>query len=71
MPGAIQWVLNPGDFAIYRNIGWHIGNYVPYRRRATFATHCFTPAYAKFAQDTEHLLKPVEAGIERHQRLAH
>lgn len=70
MPGAVQWVLNPGDFAIYRNIGWHIGNYVPYRRRATLATHCFTPAYAEFAQQTEHLLKAVEAGIERHQRLA-
>lgn len=70
MPGAVQWVLNPGDFAIYRNVGWHLGNYVPYRRRATLATHCFTPAYAEFAQKTEHLLKAVAAGVERHARLA-
>jgi hypothetical protein len=70
MPGAVRLVLNPGDFCIYRNVGWHIGNYVPYRRRATINTHCFTPAYAKFAADYGYLLKAVEAGIERHARLA-
>ncbi len=69
MPGAIQLLLNPGDFCIYRNVGWHIGNYVPYRKRATLNTHCFTPAYAKFAEDYAHMLKALEAGIERHQRL--
>lgn len=70
MPGAIQLILNPGDFCIYRNVGWHIGNYVPYRKRATLATHCFTPAYAKFSEESAHMLKAVEAGIERHQRFA-
>lgn len=70
MPGAVQLVLNPGDFCIYRNVGWHIGNYVPYRKRATINTHCFTPAYAKFAADYGHMLKAVEAGIERHARMA-
>jgi hypothetical protein len=70
MPGAVRLVLNPGDFCIYRNIGWHIGSYVPYRRRATISTHCFTPAYAKFAADYAHMLKAVPAGIERHARLA-
>ncbi|HRI81201.1 MAG TPA: hypothetical protein PLF88_02100 [Opitutaceae bacterium] len=70
MPGAVQLVLNPGDFCIYRNVGWHLGNYVPYRRRATLNTHCFTPAYAQFAKDYEHMLKAVPAGIERHARLA-
>lgn len=70
MPGAVQLVLNPGDFCIYRNVGWHLGNYVPYRKRATLNTHCFTPAYAQFAKGTEHLLKAVAAGVERHQRLA-
>ncbi|MBS0662640.1 MAG: hypothetical protein JSR48_05205 [Verrucomicrobia bacterium] len=69
MPGAVQLVLNPGDFCIYRNVGWHLGNYVPYRRRATLNTHCFTPAYVKFAADYAHMLKAVEAGIERHARL--
>jgi len=70
MPGAVRLVLNPGDFCIYRNIGWHIGNYVTYRRRATISTNCFTPAYAKFATDYAHMLKAVPAGIERHARLA-
>lgn len=70
MPGAVQLVLNPGDFCIYRNVGWHIGNYVPYRKRATLATHCFTPAFAKFSADYAHMLKAVEAGIERHQLMA-
>ena len=70
MPGAVQLVLNPGDFCIYRNVGWHIGNYVPYRKRATLSTHCFTPAYARFTADYAHMLKAVEAGIERHKLMA-
>jgi hypothetical protein len=35
MPGAVQLVLEPGDFALYGPNGWHIGNYAPYRKRAT------------------------------------
>lgn len=70
MPGAIQLVLNPGDFGLYRNVGWHIGNYVPYRTRMTLHTHCFTEAYAKFANDYSYMLKAEEAGKERHARLA-
>ncbi|MBT4101108.1 MAG: hypothetical protein HOM68_09440 [Gemmatimonadetes bacterium] len=35
MPGAQQLVLGAGDYCLYRNSLWHIGNYVPYRRRAT------------------------------------
>ncbi|MCJ8330883.1 MAG: hypothetical protein HRT89_07545 [Lentisphaeria bacterium] len=35
MPGAFQLHLDPGDFALYRPCGWHIGNYVPYKKRAT------------------------------------
>lgn len=35
MPGALQTYLNAGDFLLYRNALWHLGNYVPYRRRAT------------------------------------
>ena len=70
MPGAVRLVLNPGDFAIYRNVGWHIGSYVPYRRRATISTHCMTPAFTQWAAKHNHLLKAVEAGIERHARMA-
>ncbi len=35
MPGAHQVVLEPGDFALYRNSLWHLGTYLPYQRRAT------------------------------------
>lgn len=34
-PGAMQVHLEPGDFMLYRNLGWHNGNYTPYARRAT------------------------------------
>jgi hypothetical protein len=35
MPGAQQIVLCAGDVAFYRSVSWHIGNYVPYGKRAT------------------------------------
>lgn len=35
MPNATHIVLNAGDVAFYRAVGWHIGNYLPYHRRAT------------------------------------
>jgi hypothetical protein len=35
MPGAVEVVLGAGDVAFYRAGGWHLGNYVPYTRRAT------------------------------------
>lgn len=69
MPGAVQLVLNPGDFALYRNTGWHLGNYVPYRERMTIHTHAMTPAFQEFAAKYGHLLKPREASLERHARL--
>ena len=34
-PGAVQVHLGVGDFMIYRNLGWHTGNYVTYQPRAT------------------------------------
>jgi ectoine hydroxylase-related dioxygenase (phytanoyl-CoA dioxygenase family) len=70
MPGAVQLVLNPGDFCLYRNTAWHIGNYVPYRRRMTLHTHAMTPEFQDFAVKYRHLLKPREASLERHAKLA-
>ena len=35
MPGAIPVHLEPGDYMIYRNLGWHCGVYLPYQPRAT------------------------------------
>lgn len=66
MPGAVQAVLNPGDFMLYRNLGWHLGNYVPYRERLTLHTHAVTPEFRAFAVKYGHLLKPREASLERH-----
>lgn len=45
MPGAVQLRLNAGDFCLYRPIGWHIGNYAPYKKRATLHDGVFTPEY--------------------------
>jgi hypothetical protein len=70
MPEAVQLVLNPGDFCIYRNIGWHIGNYVPYRTRMTLHSQCDTPEFGQFRKDYFHLLDPRAASLERHGKLA-
>ncbi|MCE9592027.1 MAG: hypothetical protein K8S99_16080 [Planctomycetes bacterium] len=34
-PGAQPMHLNGGDYLIYRHLGWHNGNYIPYQPRAT------------------------------------
>jgi len=70
MPGAVQLVLNPGDFLIYRNTGWHLGNYVPYRRRMTLHTHAMTPEFQEFSTKYRYLLKPREAALEHHAKQA-
>lgn len=35
MPGGQQAILDAGDMLLYRNTLWHLGNYTPYKRRAT------------------------------------
>jgi ectoine hydroxylase-related dioxygenase (phytanoyl-CoA dioxygenase family) len=45
MPGAVQLHLEAGDFCLYRNTLWHLGNYVPYRRRATLHDAVDTDAF--------------------------
>jgi hypothetical protein len=46
MPGAVQLHLEAGDFCLYRNTLWHLGNYVPYRQRATLHDSVDTPEFA-------------------------
>jgi len=48
MPGAVQLRLNAGDFAMYRPIGWHTGNYTPSKKRATLHDALFTLVYEKW-----------------------
>jgi hypothetical protein len=45
MPGGVNVVLEAGDFCLYRPIGWHTGNYAPYRRRLTLHHTAATPAW--------------------------
>jgi hypothetical protein len=45
MPGAVQLYLDAGDLALYRNHGYHMGNYVPSQRRATLHDNVWTPRY--------------------------
>jgi len=45
LPGAQQLFLDAGDFCLYRNSLWHIGNYVPYRKRATLHDAAETDAF--------------------------
>ena len=44
MPGAVNVVLEAGDFCMYRPLGWHTGNYAPHRRRLTLHHHVLRPA---------------------------
>jgi ectoine hydroxylase-related dioxygenase (phytanoyl-CoA dioxygenase family) len=44
MPGAVNVVLEAGDFCMYRPLGWHTGNYTPHRKRLTLHHHISTAA---------------------------
>ncbi|MCK6474432.1 MAG: phytanoyl-CoA dioxygenase family protein [Planctomycetes bacterium] len=48
MPGAVRLFLDPGDFAIYRPNGWHLGCYAPYRIRATLHDTPMTPEVERY-----------------------
>ena len=50
MPGAVQLHLEAGDFALYRNTLWHLGNYVPYRKRATLHDSAWTPEFKAWSE---------------------
>lgn len=43
MPGAIPVTLFAGDVAFYRACQWHVGNYVPYTKRATLHDGFYSP----------------------------
>ena len=52
MPGAVQIHLDAGDFCLYRNTLWHLGNYVPYRIRATLHDAVDTEEFAAWRTKT-------------------
>jgi hypothetical protein len=45
MPRAIRLHLDAGDFGLYRNHGYHLGYYVPYKKRATLHDSVWNPAW--------------------------
>jgi hypothetical protein len=49
MPGATCACLDAGDFMLYRNTVWHIGTYVPYKKRATLHDQVWTPAFTEWS----------------------
>lgn len=57
MPGAVQVILQPGDLVLYRNTAWHLGAYVPYRRRATLHGQADTPEFAQFKTEFQAAMK--------------
>ena len=52
MPGAMQVFLNAGDYMLYRNVLWHMGNYLPYKKRATIHEGLMTPRFKTYWQET-------------------
>jgi ectoine hydroxylase-related dioxygenase (phytanoyl-CoA dioxygenase family) len=42
MPGGFCLAMNAGDCAVYHPLAWHLGNYVPYKIRATLHDSCRT-----------------------------
>lgn len=55
MPGAARLFLNAGDYCLYRNSLWHLGNYIPYRKRATLHDGVMTPAFREWSADARKL----------------
>lgn len=45
MPNAQRLLLDAGDYCLYRSTMWHLGNYIPYRKRATLHDAPMTPAF--------------------------
>ncbi len=59
LAGAVQARLNPGDYLLYRNSLWHIGNYVPYKKRATIHDGIFSREFESFFRNPP--MKPKQA----------
>ena len=62
MPGAFQTHLAAGDFMLYRNSLWHLGNYTPWRKRATIHDFIGSPAFAEWMASPPKHPEPDENG---------
>lgn len=52
LPGAQRLLLDAGDYCLYRNSLWHLGNYVHYRKRATLHEGVMTAEFQKWIDDS-------------------
>lgn len=52
MPGAQQLFLDAGDYCLYRNTLWHIGNYLPYAQRATLHDSVDTDEFSAWREES-------------------
>ncbi len=64
LPNAQRLLLDAGDYCLYRNTLWHLGNYVTYRKRATLHDAIMTPAFREWFDTAPAIAKQrVEQGI--------
>lgn len=63
MPGAVQVTLQAGDLLLFRNLGWHLGSYLPYRKRATFHFNAVTPEMLAFQQENAQVAAEMRAAL--------
>lgn len=63
MPGALRITLQAGDLVLYRNLGWHLGSYLPYRKRATLHCSATTPEFLAFQQENAQVLAQMRATL--------
>ncbi|MDX1934808.1 MAG: hypothetical protein SFU56_19595 [Capsulimonadales bacterium] len=61
MPGATQVSLFAGDVAIYRASCWHIGNYVPYVKRATLHDNFVSPDDLRWREEVPKMQERIRA----------
>jgi len=65
MPGAERLLLNAGDFCLYRNTLWHLGNYIPYRKRATLHDGAMTPEFRQWtSENIAEVQRRIQAGAQ-------
>jgi ectoine hydroxylase-related dioxygenase (phytanoyl-CoA dioxygenase family) len=72
LPGAQRLLLDAGDYCLYRNSLWHLGNYIPYRKRATLHEGVFTAKFKQWVDDNiADVSRRIAAGIEWENPNAH
>ena len=65
LPGAERLLLDAGDYCLYRNSLWHLGNYIPYRKRATLHEGVMTAKFKTWIDENLAVVNQrIQAGAE-------